>query len=41
MQIWLSRSSLGNKKILIIHNIERININAANALLKSLEEPEE
>lgn len=41
MQIWLSRTALGDKKILIIHNIERININAANALLKSLEEPQD
>lgn len=39
IQTWLSRSALGSRKVVLIHNIQRINISAANALLKSLEEP--
>jgi hypothetical protein len=35
----LSRSSVSGKKVLFLENIERMTIEAANALLKSLEEP--
>lgn len=38
---FLSTTSFWNYKIVVIENIERMNISAANALLKNLEEPGE
>ena len=38
---WLARSPLGNYKVVLIENIERMTVNAANALLKTIEEPGE
>lgn len=39
MNEWLARSPAGSRKILVIENIERMSIGAANALLKNIEEP--
>ncbi len=36
---WLAKSPAGQRKVLIIENIERLGIGAANALLKTFEEP--
>ena len=36
---YISRTSVWNHKIIFIENIERMNINASNAMLKNLEEP--
>ncbi len=39
IQDFISTTPFGNYKIILIENIERLNISAANALLKTFEEP--
>lgn len=36
---WMSKSSVGTYKVLILENIERMTVSAANAFLKYFEEP--
>lgn len=39
MREWMVKSPLGNRKVLILENIERMSDSAANAFLKNFEEP--